>query len=153
MADDFTATIGDWTEQVDGAQLAIFQESTQELVQIAQTTRSEGGRMRVDTGFLRNSINASTAAMPQIDPKAKPAKGSSYSYNSSSINAIIAGTKLGDTIYVGWTAAYAAAREFGVHLTNTDFVQGPDAFARTAAQQWPDIVERKTAELKGRLGL
>ena len=51
-----------------------------------------------------------------------------------------------DTIYVGFTAGYAVHREYGANG------QAPDAFVRSAAQQWQGIVNQKASELKRRLG-
>lgn len=147
MAESFAATVDAWVRKVKGAEEAIFKESVQELVSAVQKPLAAGGRMRVDTGFLRASLLASTAAMPPINRAAKPAEGGSYPFTGSEISAVIAGSELGDTIYLGYTASYAAYREYGARG------QAPDAFVRTAAQRWPTIVDQKVAELKGRLGL
>jgi hypothetical protein len=143
----FAAQVSDWVRKVKGAEEAVFKESVQELANRVQTTRNAGGRMRVDTGFLRASLMASTSAMPLIDPKKGPVEGQTYAFDAEVIEAVIAGSELGDTIYLGYTAAYAAHREYGARG------QAPDAFVRTAAQQWPQIVDEKAAELKSRLGL
>ena len=143
----FAAQIEDWVRRVKGAEEAVFKESVKELANKVQTTRNAGGRMRVDTGMLRASLMGSTTSMPLIDPGKYPVKGQAYAYDAGVIEAIIAGAELGDTIYLGYTAAYSAHREYGARG------QAPDAFVRTAAQQWPQIVDQKAAELKARLGL
>lgn len=143
----FSDEVQDWVRKVEGAEEAIFKESVQELVAEAQKPRSVGGHMRVDTGFLRASLLASTSAMPVINPAARPVEGKSYGYDGSEISAVIAGSELGQTIHLGYTASYAAFREFGSNG------QAPDAFVRSAAQRWPQIVNAKTNELKSRLGL
>lgn len=147
QGDSFAASVGDWAQEVEGAIEAVFKESVQELVSIAQTPRAAGGRMRVDTGFLRASLLASTSMMPAINPSAKPSDGGSYAYSGAEISAVIAGSDLGQTIWLGYTAAYAGYREYGARG------QTPDAFVRTAAQKWPAIVAAKEAELRSRLGL
>lgn len=107
----------------------------------------DGGRMPVDTGFLRASLMASTAAMPPIQSGKVPAEGKAYTFSDTQVTAVVAGSDLGQTIYFGYTAAYAAAMEYGAN-------GGPAyAFVRTAAQRWPAIVDAKAAELKSRLGL
>ena len=111
------------------------------------TPRSAGGRLRVDTGFLRASLMASTAAMPSISPTARPVEGGKYVYNEGQVEAVIAGAEVGDTLYSGYTASYAAAREFGARG------QPPDAFVRMAAQNWGMIVDRNTAKVKAAFGL
>lgn len=147
MTTTFSADIDEWCRKVEGAEEAIVKESAQEVVSKMQTPRGAGGRMRVDTGFLRASLLASTTAMPQIVPGSHPAPGSAHAYDGVSIEAVIAGSELGQTLFFGYTAGYAAHREFGARG------QPPDAFVRTAAQMWPAIVGEKTAELKSRLGL
>ncbi|WP_416355556.1 HK97 gp10 family phage protein [Aureimonas phyllosphaerae] len=107
----------------------------------------QGGRLPVDTGFLRASLRASTTAPPPIDSQFVPADGKKYAFDESSIEAVIAGAEIGQTLYFGYTAAYARAMEYGSG-------GGPAyAFVRTVAQKWPSIVDAKAAELKGRLGL
>lgn len=143
----FRAAVAGWADKVEGAVEAIFKEATQEVVEEMQTTRKEGGRMRVDTGFLWASLMASTSAMPRINPNALPVKGQHYTFDMDQIEAVIIGADLGDELYFGYTAAYAAHREYGAHG------QPADAFVRLAAQNWPIVVDRKAAELKARLGL
>lgn len=143
----FSAQVAAFAEKIPGACQAVFREAVQEVVSDMQTPIGAGGRMRVDTGFLRASLMASTAAMPSINPSKKPTSGGSYSYDQGDIEAVILGADINDTLYVGYTASYAAHREYGVEG------QAPDAFVRSAAQRWNAIVEAKAKELKSRLGL
>ena len=142
----FASQVSEWVKETHGAVEAVWKQAAQEVVNEMQKPRAAGGRMRVDTGFLRASLMASTAAMPAINPAAKPAKGASYSLSDSDITAVIAGADLGQTLHFGYTASYAAHREFGARG------QPPDAFVRTAAQRWPTIVREVEARLAARLG-
>lgn len=143
----FSAQVAAFAEKIPGACEAVFKESVQEVVSDMQTPIGSGGRMRVDTGFLRKSLLGSTASMPSINPNNKPVAGASYGYDEGQIEAVILGADISDTLYFGYTAAYAAYREYG---TNG---QAPDAFVRSAAQRWDMIVDAKANELKRRLGL
>lgn len=143
----FAAQVASWADKVEGAAEAIFKEAAQAVVEEMQTPVSEGGRMRVDTGFLRNSLMASTAAMPAIVPGKGPADGATYGFDMGQVEATIAGADLGQTLYFGYTAGYAAYREYGANG------EAGDAFVRLAVQRWPAIVNQKAAELKSRLGL
>lgn len=150
MVTSFSASIAAWANKVEGAAEAVFKESAQELVSEVQKTRNEGGRMRVDTGFLRASLLASTSAMPRINPAAVPPEGAgpnSIPFDFGTIEAVIAGSEFGQTIYLGYTAAYARYREYGAND------QPGDAFVRTAAQRWPQIVNEQAAKIRSRLGL
>ncbi len=146
----FSATVAAFAEKIEGAVEAVFKESVQEVVEVMQKPEGEGGRMHVDTGFLRASLMASTAAMPAINSGKNPAPGAgknSYGFDFDQIEAVILGADVNDTLFFGYTAAYAVHREFGSNG------QAPDAFVRSAAQQWQGIVDRKATELKRRLGL
>jgi len=143
----FSAQVADWAEKVPEAVEAVFKESTKEIVREMQSPRSAGGRMRVDTGFLRASLMASTAAMPPINPNAKPSDGGAYTYNEGQIEAVIAGASVGDTLYFGYTASYAAHREYGANG------QPPDAFVRLAVQNWGMAVDRNAKKVKAAFGL
>lgn len=142
----FAATVGDWCRGVEGAVEAIFKASVQDVVSEMQKVRGAGGRMRVDTGFLRASLLGSTSAMPSIDPNAKPVEGRTYPAGEQ-VELTIAGLTLGQPFYAGYTASYAGHREYGARG------QPPDAFVRTAAQGWQAIVAKNEQELMRRLGL
>jgi len=142
----FAATVAEWAHEVQGAAEAIWKASAQALVEEAQRPVGQGGHMRVDTGFLRASLMASTSAMPSIDPGARPVKDQKYEADFGTIEAVIAAADLGETIYLGYTASYAGYREYGANG------QPPDAFVRLAAQRWPQIVQAESDKLKGRLG-
>lgn len=109
---------------------ATFRESAQDLEEEVTKPTAQGGRMRVKTGFLRGSLMASTASMPQISPDGRPVEGETYSLDSGAIEAVIVGAQIGDTIYLGFTAAYARPREY------------KDGFVAGAAMQWQQIVDR-----------
>ncbi|SFH52466.1 hypothetical protein [Ensifer sp. OV372] len=143
----FSAAVAQWADKVEGAVEAVFKESVQEVVEEMQTPVGQGGRMRVDTGFLRASLLASSTSMPAIKASSKPVEGSAYTPNFSQVEAVIAGSDIGDTLYFGYTASYAGHREYGSNG------QPADGFVRMAAQNWPIIVDRKAAEFRARLGL
>ncbi len=143
----FSAAVAQWANKVEGAVEAIFKEATQGVVEEMQKPVGQGGRMRVDTGFLRASLLASSTSMPAINASSKPIEGQVYSPDFAQVEAVIAGADIGDTLYFGYTASYAGYREYGANG------QPADGFVRLAAQNWPIIVDRKAAELKARLGL
>lgn len=134
----FKGQIDSWIKKSTLATEAVVKSSIQELAIQANTPVGAGGRMRVDTGFLRNSIAASVGTLPS-GQSIKPEGFSQQGWNPSSIVATINGVKLGQTVYIGWTAEYARYRE------NRDF------FARTAVQNWGDIVSSNAMELRARL--
>ena len=145
MADQtlgFAAQISAWVAQTQERAKAVFRESAQRVIAEAQKPVSQGGRMRVDTGFLRASGMASLNGLPPAT-RDRP-EGGAFAYNPAAAVLVIASARLGDTIYFGWTANYARHREYGTAS------QEPDAFMRTAVQQWPAIVARVSGELQSR---
>lgn len=142
---------------------ALIRQSTQEVIDIAQTpgfsvastkiaikkglggrgkkkiqgpvpSGGKGGKMRVDTGFLRASGRISFSGMPSGPTRGEP--GKTYAYDEGSVELKLAGAKVGMTIFFGWTAAYALIRETY------------DGFMISAVQKWPSIVEKITNQIR-----
>lgn len=143
----FSSAIAGWAEKIPEAVESVRNESAKEVVREMQTLRREGGRLRFDTGFLWSSLMASTSAMPRINPGANPVEGQSYSFEFGQVEAVIAGASLKDTLYFGYTASYAAYREYGANG------QPADAFVRGAAQNWNQIVNRNAQKVGKAFGL
>ncbi|WP_245414115.1 HK97 gp10 family phage protein [Nitratireductor sp. StC3] len=149
MAKSFTAQIEEWARKVEGAVEAIFKEAVHELVEQAdqlltqlvyEAPPSPNYRR---TGFLRASVTASNASMPPANrPQGVPDGG-----YMAEIEIVIAGSDLGQTIYIGWTAEYSGYVHYGANGTV------PKPWVDLVAQRWRSIVDDKTAELKKRLGL
>jgi hypothetical protein len=138
------ATMDAWARKCERRMTAIIQESSQRVIQAAQevgpSVANPGGtgtgKMPVDSGFLRASMVAQVGSMP-----AGPTHGgtSTYRYDEGTVVMTIAGMKLGDTLYAGWTAEYARWMEVRY------------GFARSAAQQWQGIVNQVTEEARARV--
>lgn len=114
----------------------VMRASLQELIDMAQKPVARGGKMRVDTGFLRASGQGSLNGLPtgpsmrEIDIK--------YHYdNGSNTTKVVqlAEMQIGATFYFGWTANYARYRE------------AYDGFLDAGIQQWQSIVDRNIARL------
>lgn len=137
----FAAEVEDWVRETEDALLTVTQMSLQDVVINAQTPVGEGGRMRVDTGFLRASGRASLDGWP-IGPDVRPSTAgpNSYQYNSDAVNTTIRNLQLGDTFFFGWTANYAKYRELY------------DGFLEAALQNWARIVAFNTDTLAKRIG-
>ena len=125
--------------------LRVLQSSFQDFVDNAQESVGRGGKMRVDTGFLRASGRASIGNVP-TGPSKQPEDAPVGQYTGvyddfdgsggQATKAVILDLKLGDTIYFGWTAEYARARE--LH----------DGFLEASAMNWPRYVAFNTDTLK-----
>lgn len=134
-ARSFAATVTAWARKSDDRLNAIFRESSKRVVSLAQS------RIPVDLGFARASVLASLSEMPMIDPAMK-GLGRAVHYDPGEIVLVIAGARLGDAIYVGWTANYVGYLESGSSS------QAPSGFVRVSAMEWPRIVRDVTAEAR-----
>lgn len=144
---NFAAQVDAWARETEDRLERIWKQSSQELGSIANNA------VPVDTGFLRASFMASTEAMPSIDESAQNKEGASVSQDFGQITTVIQGATLGQTIFLGWTAAYALRIEFGFNGTDSlgrKYNQPPQAFARLTAEQWPVIVSSVVAQAKTR---
>lgn len=135
----FAAQVDEWVAETEQRMTAVFRQSTQETVSIAQSL------VPIDTGFLRASVRASRESMPPIDPKSA-GNGSPVPFNSGNITLTIADARLGDTIFVGYTANYA------LYVHDGTSRMAPRPFVALAAQQWSATVNRVTEDLKARVG-
>jgi len=128
---------------------ATAREAVQDTVAMAQKTTGEGGNLRVDTGFLRASIQAALGSMPTgASTNAKGADGKPRKWPEGTFTSgsdISTALLLWDPnqrtpLYIGWTANYARPREF------------EDGFMRLAAQRWDQTVEAAAKRVRAGLG-
>ena len=140
MALKFGAQVNAWARKSERRLEAIFKESAQRVIEQAQTVGPSvanpgggaGGKLPVDSGFLRASGQASLTGWPVGPSRVEDGMGQ-FDYSIT-----IAGAKLGQTIFWGWSAAYAGIAEerYG--------------FMRSAAQNWGSIVSAVTREAQVR---
>ena len=114
----------------------VMKQSLQSTINEMQTPTGKGGKMRVDTGFLRASGQSSLNGMP-TGPSRKPSEGE-FDWNASDTTATIGKMKFGSTFFFGWTANYARIRETY------------DGFRDSALQNWQQTVDKVVAEAKRR---
>lgn len=136
MSKKFDAQVDDFVKETKKRLTALAREANQRLIDDAQTPTAKGGRMRVDTGFLRLSGQLSFSGMPS--GPIRPAVGQKYEWDSSTVTASLGTLEIGATLYFGWTANYAKYRE------------GYDGFLGGAVQNWQMIVTQVCAEIRAR---
>ncbi|SMP36841.1 hypothetical protein SAMN06265373_1212 [Shimia sagamensis] len=129
MTRSFSAQVHTWSEKAKRNVELVLKQSAQDLFEFAQTPVSKGGNMPVDTGHLRNSLVAGL-------------NGSTSLTGPNAYMLAIAGMKVGDVMFGGWTAEYARPVEYGAAGRAGRF------YARGAAQQWQSIVATNAARLK-----
>ena len=115
----------------------VAQESTQRLINHAQTPKAKGGKMPVDTGFLRASGRLSLTGVPTGPVRGDPNKGGNAYPSPDTVE--LSGFNLGMTIFWGWTAVYARRQE----LYN--------GFLSSNIRQWQKIVDGVVRDLRNRM--
>lgn len=140
----FTAQLDAFVRKTKQKADYVFKESTMRVTEEMQKPVGAGGNMPIDTGFLRASLMASTAAMPSLlyDNPGGAIRGGALGAHDNEVTLAILGAELGDTIYLGYTANYAGYVNYGA--------QGrpPRQFVDRAAQQWESIVAGVCSEVK-----
>lgn len=137
------AVVEKFVEKSEKRLEAVAKQSFQDLVRQVNLPVAKGGRMRVDTGFLRASGQASLTGMP-TGPSRKPTSTEPQTYDDGTpvpdtVILTIAKFKLGGRFWFGWTANYARYRE------------AHDAFLRLGVQNWQKIVDNNVRILKERI--
>jgi hypothetical protein len=133
----FTADVEDIVRVSQERMTAVARASIQDVIDNAQQSVYKGGRMRIDTGFLRASGQGSLTGMP-TGPVRGESKEKHY-YDNGNDNIVVAQLgelKIGMIFYFGWTAAYAQYREIY------------DGFLEGALQHWGRIVAFNTDKLR-----
>jgi len=141
VANKFGSQVRGFAEKAKAMQGLIFRESATKLMEEAGTLEGQGGRMPIDTGFLRNSAAASVEGMPSDGAQAP--------------EVVFATLELGQAVWAGWTAKYAMRMEHGFEGEDSlgrTYAQAGKGFARAAAQRWDFIVAEVTADVIGRMG-
>ena len=125
-------TIAEWVAKSEARLNAVWKTAAQDIVREIQTPRAKGGRMPVQTSFLRNSFSA--------DINKTPSGNGNSAYTSGPISIVINRAKIGDTVVFGWGAQYSI------------YMEARYSFVRHAAQNWQQIVIKAAQKVKTRVG-
>jgi hypothetical protein len=145
---DFATQIDQIVVNTEQRLLNVMTSAIDALVKEAQTPIDDGGKMRVDTGFLRNSGIASLNAPPvgqTVGRRRLPGETSKplpdYVWDAAPIEVVLNRMKIGDTFYFGWTARYARYREVF------------DGFLESAIMNWQNHVDKEVAYHRNKDGV
>lgn len=121
----FSAQISEWVTETRARMEAVVKTSAENVVEEIIS------RTPVDTGFLRASLTASLdGPMPMRDAPPKDAQSGMFAAPTA-YALVIESMPLGGTVWVTFTANYAAAQEYGTKYMN------PTGMVRLSAQNWP----------------
>lgn len=144
MAEKFEKVIENFVNKSKEEMLNVVKDSIKITVQDTQKTVHDGGKMRVDTGFLRSSGLAGLNQIPSGQSegrKREPGEvGVLSEYSKHEVEdyliPVLAKMKIGDVFYFGWTARYARIRELY------------DGFLDSAVIKWSQTVDNVVRGLK-----
>lgn len=138
-----SAQLEDIIAATEKRMIAVVRLSLQDVINEAQQSVYKGGRMRVDTGFLRASGQASLTGMPSGPTRGEKKEPGAYDKGDDAISATVQTSlqnlEIGNTFYFGWTAEYARYREVF------------DGFLEGALRHWGRIVAFNTDIVKSRI--
>ena len=111
--------------------------AVQDTVEMAQRQRP-AGRMRIDTGFLRASIQAGLGQMPSgpTTNEGNQTYAEGQQVAGEPVSVTLLRWNMQDTLFVGWTANYARARE------------AQDGFLRGAVELWDQTVDAAAKKVR-----
>ena len=124
-------TIDQWVSKSQARLEAVWKTEAQDIAKEIQTPRAKGGKMPVDTGFLRNSFAA--------DVNKVPSGNGSTAYTSGPISIVINRAKIGDTVVFGFASQYSI------------YMEAKYFFVRSAAQNWQQIVDKAAQKVRTRV--
>ena len=136
MAQTFAAQVDDWVKRSQKRMERVAKTATLAVIEDAQVPVAKGGRMRVDTGFLRASGRVSLDGMPSGPSRNTGEIVAGTGDTSPETILTIGKAQIGDTIWFGWTANYARFREAN------------DGFLGIAVQKWQQLVDEAVRKVK-----
>src|SRR5690606_4554028 len=131
---NFHATQVAFEKKIQRLGLAVHRTAVQDIAQRSHTPIAQGGKMPVDTGFLRAS---------QAGSRVGPPHGTGRGERDVSYTTLFAGpielvameATLRSPVWIGWTANYAR------------FMEARYGFMRSEAQNWAHTVDKAIARV------
>lgn len=140
----FHDLIDSWTKETEQRMTAVWRQSIDDLAEVMNRTRANGGRLPHLTGNLMRSLLASTSAMPATgEPGAQ--------YAGTDIGLTTSGLQLDQTIWIGYQAIYARRLNYGFvgeDSLGRNYNQAGAHFVEGAIAEWPNIVRMAVSKIK-----
>ena len=135
----FSEQIAAFNRKCEKRMRAVARTAVQETIAEAQTPQGRGGRLRIKTGFLRASIAAALGRMPSGESENPGNRQFDWDIDALAPTLLRWDPNTGETLFVGWLASYARAREYH------------DGFMRGAAENWDANVKKANEEAQRRI--
>ena len=140
----FADAVDQWTKETEQRMTAVWRQSIDDLAEVMNRTRANGGRLPHLTGTLMRSLLASTAGpIPMGAPGAK--------YAGTDIGLTTAGLQLDQTVWLGYQAIYARRMNYGFvgeDSLGRNYNQAGAHFVEGAIAEWPNIVRMAVSKIK-----
>lgn len=140
----FADTVDAWAKETEQRMTAVWRQSIDDLAEVMNRTRANGGRLPHLTGNLMRSLLASTSAMPSTGgPDAK--------YSGQDVGLVTAGLRLDQTVWLGYQAIYARRLNYGFvgqDSLGRNYNQAGAHFVEGAITEWPNIVRMAVSKIK-----
>jgi hypothetical protein len=138
----FADALSAWAKETDARTEAVYRRSVDLLAEEMTRTKPNGGRVPIKDGNLYKSLLASTTGMPNTSEGPFP---------GFDIGAVTAALKMGQPVWLGYQANYAARRNFGFVGTDSlgrKYNEGGDHFVEGAIAKWPQLVAQAAKEVE-----
>ena len=137
----FSRDVKRFTEKYQKRLKATARTAVQDLEGEISTVTGDGGRLRVDTGFLRASFGWNVGSLPS-GPSENPGGNfpAGQTISGEPLPVALAKWDFSQPLYGGFTANYARPRE------------ARDGFVRGGVEKWDQIVDSAAKRVKARLG-
>lgn len=133
----FADQVDSWTRETESRMTAVWRASVGTLASEMVRTKANGGSLPHLTGNLMRSLLMSTTRMPSVLP-------SGFRFNVPQDPGALAATlRLGDTVFLGYQAAYARRMNYGFvgeDSLGRSYNQAGNHFLERAIALWPAIV-------------
>lgn len=141
----FKDTVKQFTvKAMDNADV-IFRTAVDDLYEEVVRTKRKGGSMPHDTGNLGRSVSVSKTGMPPVDREER-----TYPNRTGTNGALIQGSGVDDTLYIGVQAAYGPRMNYGFvdnDIKGRKYNQTGNYFIENAEAKWPQFVKNAEARL------
>lgn len=152
-ASSFSAIVSEWVLETDKRIIAVFRTAASIVIEEMQTTHKAGGLNRIEFGHHLASLQVGINTPAQEAIKKAPSTPAKP-FAMGTVDAVIAGAQIGDTVMASYGMVYSLRLEYGFSGTDSlgrEYDQKPYAFVRTAAQRWPDVVKKAEEMAKARV--
>lgn len=140
----FGDDIKKWTLETEDLFDAIHKRSIEMLAEEMIRSKSNGGKLPVDSGNLQRSQLASTSGMPNVgDPDQE--------FSGSNVGAVIATMEANQPLWIGYQAVYARRMNYGfvgADSLGRVYNQEGNYFIEGAIAEWPKLVEAAVKDVK-----